>query len=88
MFGEWVGGGFGDGGEWERFSVGGIGGREVMERDGRLARTPFWTSLRNLPQSEVGSIHENICDYSDKERFARMAACMAMLAMRSMTMDQ
>jgi hypothetical protein len=30
-------------------------------------------------QSETGSIHDNVSDYSDTERFARMAALMAML---------
>ena len=48
-------------------------------RDGPAARTAFRISPSNLPQSEAGSIHEHISDYGDTERFARMAALMAML---------
>lgn len=48
-------------------------------RDGPIARTAFRISPSNLPQSEAGSIHDNISDYCDTERFARMAALMAML---------
>lgn len=44
-----------------------------------IARTAFRISPSNLLQSEAGSIHENIGDYGDTERFARMAALMAML---------
>jgi hypothetical protein len=50
-----------------------------IPRDGPRARTTFRISPSNLPQSEAGSIHESISDYGDTERFARMAALMAML---------
>jgi hypothetical protein len=48
-------------------------------REGTIARTAFRISPSNLLQSEAGSIHEKIGDYGDTERFARMAALMAML---------
>jgi hypothetical protein len=44
-----------------------------------IAKRPFRSSPSLLPRSEYGSIHKNVSDSSDTERFARMAALMAML---------
>jgi hypothetical protein len=63
-------------------AAGGVQKRRPLEikvlREG-TAKTPFRSSPSMLPRSEYGSIHQNVSDYSDTERFARMAALMAML---------